>query len=239
MLEVNLFSPSDVYDSTGSPTLVLTRPATDPSARSGSRLPASALAQSSTRSNGRASAAQVGEAAGHAQLSAVPATACCTATDRMLHHRLAHPDMAARLTAGRARYARACTRPRTRPRAPASFSCQAEPLLLSCDRKPASNVRPPGAQGRGSCHARKHWPPHFLTDPGGQRPAIGTPLAPRTSAPAQVLAALQAHAQRPSTLFFGIHVFAWAGPSQTQRKRIIGLSRGGNDPARNRALQNG
>ena len=99
--------------------MVLTRPTTHPSAPSGSRLPASALAQSSTRSNSGASAAQGGEAAGHVQPSAVPAAACCTATDRMLHHRRAHPEVAARRTAGGARYARARTRSCTGPKAPA------------------------------------------------------------------------------------------------------------------------
>ena len=130
---------SDFYDCTGGPTLVLTRPATYPSARSGSRLPASALAQSSTRSNGGASAAQVGEAAGHAQPSAVPATACCTAADRMLHHRRAHPHMATRRTAGGARCARARTRFRTRPMAPAGQS--AVPLRgMTGSQTPESNV---------------------------------------------------------------------------------------------------
>ena len=43
---------------------------------------------------------------------------CCTATDRMLHHLRAQPDLAARRTAGGARNARTRTRSRTKPRAP-------------------------------------------------------------------------------------------------------------------------
>ena len=49
---------------------------------------------------------EVDEAIRQAQPRAVPATACCTATDRMLHHLRAQPDLAARRTAGGARNAR-------------------------------------------------------------------------------------------------------------------------------------
>ena len=42
----------------------------------------------------------VGEGLGHAQPSAVPATACCTAIDGMPHHLRAHPGIAARRTVG-------------------------------------------------------------------------------------------------------------------------------------------
>ena len=85
-------------------------------ARSGSRLQDSALPPSSTRSSGGASAVFVGEAVDHMQPSAV--TACCTAIDSMPRHVRAHPDIAARRTAGGALQARARTRSRTRCKEP-------------------------------------------------------------------------------------------------------------------------
>ena len=57
-----------------------------------------------------ASAVEVDEAIRQAQPRAVPATACCTATDGMLHHLRAQPNLAARRTAGGARNARTRTR---------------------------------------------------------------------------------------------------------------------------------
>ena len=63
-------------------------------------------------------AVPVGQAVGHAQPSAVPSTACCTAIDNMPHHLRAHPDIAARRTAGGALQARARTTSRTSPREP-------------------------------------------------------------------------------------------------------------------------
>ena len=80
--------------------------------RSGSLLPASAPRHPSTCSSSGASVV-----VRQAQPRAVPATACCTATDRVLHHLRAQPDLAAR-PAGGARNARTRTRCSTIPSAP-------------------------------------------------------------------------------------------------------------------------
>ena len=59
-------------------------------ARSGSLLPASAPRHPSTCSSGGASAVEVDEAIRQAQPRAVPATACCTATDSILEIQASH-----------------------------------------------------------------------------------------------------------------------------------------------------
>ena len=157
-------------------------------ARSGSLLPASAPRRPSTCSSGGASTAEVDEAIRQAQPRAVPATAFCTATDKMLHHLRAQPQLAVRRTARGAPNAWTRTRSRTKPSAPPFHRppTSAPSTMRHCGPAAASSgyvARLLRCSGRVGClsgcrPSRRIWGPHPAAKPWG---TISGAWAPHTT----------------------------------------------------------